>query len=269
MGFFLFAFLCMFLTLTFGIHALTQDDEVVIPQVISMAIPESDGEAEEIWLTITVDEIELESEFVSVGMNYAASSMVYTTYEIRTVEEILEDRIGDATIDIAGIQLISYSLPSKYYSNLDYSSFQPWMSYTTITNKSSQGYALCNSANAYTDANGFRRYKVSDDEFSINGQDDYIVALGTYYKEKGVIGNRYLVVTTEGMFTVRTGDEKDDRDTDQYNMFTTHDGKAGLIEWIVDSSKLDSQVKLTGNAVSCEDFEELHGEILYIYEIQD
>ena len=47
---------------------------------------------------------------------------------------------------------------------------------------------------AWTDEYGLRRYKVSEDQFTINGKDDYVIALGTYYKEKGTAGSRYIIV---------------------------------------------------------------------------
>ena len=48
------------------------------------------------------------------------------------------------------------------------------------------------------------------DQFTIDGQDDYMIALGTFYKEKGTAGNRYLIETTTGAYTAITGSEKAD-----------------------------------------------------------
>ena len=195
--------------------------------------------------------------------------VVQTLVDERSDIDVLNDSIGNDLIELSSSRLIKYHLPDMFYGdNLDYSSFQPFMDYRSITNTKSKGYAVCNSESAYTDEKGFRRYKLSTDELSVNG-DDYIVALGTFYKPEGVIGNRYLIVTTAGAFTVRTGDEKADNHTDQFNMFTIHgDNKAGIIEFIVDSNVLDEKVVSSGTATKCEDFKELQGEILYIYEIQ-
>lgn len=188
--------------------------------------------------------------------------------EQESVEEFLINKIGDKEIITEKAILTSYDLPDKYYPGIDYSSFQPWMSYKAITNKRSQAYAVCNSDKAYTDEYGLRRSKVTDDQFSVDGKDDYVIALGTYYKEKGVCGLRYLIVTSTGMYTAITGDEKADIHTDEMNMFSPHKGgkRAGLIEWIVDSN-LDKSMKLSGT-ITTGPIPELQGEILYIYSIE-
>lgn len=179
----------------------------------------------------------------------------------------LEDQLGNNTITINDDTLVRHDLPNKYYPGIDFSSFQPYMSYTRITNKQSDAYRVVNSENCYTDELGFRRYKTNDDQFTIDGQDDYVIALGTFYKQKGVVGNRYLIVTTNGMYTAITGDEKSDIHTDRMNMFTNHNGKAGIIEWIIDSSKLNAKTRRAGTAtVGGPDV--VQGEIIHIYEIK-
>ena len=101
-----------------------------------------------------------------------------------------------------------------------------------------------------------------------NNQDDYIIALGTFYKKKGLTGNRYLIVTTTGKYTATTGDEKSDMHTDKKHMFSKHGGKAGLIEWIVDlrSGKFPSIIKRYGS-VTKGPIMAMQGKILHIYEI--
>lgn len=174
----------------------------------------------------------------------------------------------DGNITIGDTTFVKMDLPNKYYKYIDFSSFQPYMPYDTITNKKSQAYQICYSEHAYTDADGMRRYEVTDDQFSIDGIDDYIVAMGTFYKTHGVAGERFLIETTEGSFTVITGDEKSDLHTDSKNMFTTHGGKAGIIEWIVDDSKIEEAVK-KGGTVTKGSLEFLKGEIINIYKIEE
>jgi hypothetical protein len=186
-------------------------------------------------------------------------------------EKIIKSNIGTDIINIDDTSLVRYDLPDVYYDDIDYSTFQPYMCYSSITNKTTQAWKVVHSGNAYTDSNGFRRYKIRDDQFSVNGEDDYVVALGTYYKEKGTCGSRYLVVTSTGMYTAITGDEKSDNHTDEMHMFTVHGGgkKAGLIEWIVDmdSNKVPLSIQRMGS-VTNGPIEELQGKILYIYKIQ-
>lgn len=167
------------------------------------------------------------------------------------------------------VNLIQCKLPSDYYENIDFSSFQPFMSYRKVTDVTSPSYKVCYNDNSYTDENGFRRYRVTFDQFSVDGQDDYVVALGTFYKEKGTAGSRFLIETTTGSYTVITGGEKADEDTDEMNMFSYHcDGTtAGIIEWIVDENKLHPDIKYAGT-VTRGPVEAMHGDIIAIYRIE-
>lgn len=181
---------------------------------------------------------------------------------------LLAENLGNPTIEIDGSVLRRYDLPDKYYPGIDFSSFQPYMGYKCITNKSSQAYKITRSEMAYNDEYGMRRYRTTPDQFTINGQDDYVIALGTFYKEKGTAGSRYLIVTSTGMYTAITGDEKSDAHTDPRHMFSTHqDGScAGIIEWIVDQENLESSMRRAGT-ITAGPIEPLKGEILHIYGI--
>lgn len=180
----------------------------------------------------------------------------------------------DSTINDTNItessSLVECALPSDYYNNINFSWFQPFMAYQKITDKTSPSYEICYSENAYTDENGFRRYKTNEHQFTVDGNDDYVVALGTYYKEKGTVGSRFLIETTTGSYTVITGGEKADEDTDELNMFSTHcDGDyAGMIEWIVDENTLHSDIKYAGT-VTYGPVESMHGDIIAIYRIDE
>lgn len=203
--------------------------------------------------------------------NYSVVSPTTTSKDINNdISDVAKVRtsLGEDSIETEFNTLIKHDLPSEYYSNLDFSSFQPYMGYQAITNKSTPAYDVVNNDNSYTDESGFRRHKTNSSQFTINGQDDYIIALGTFYKDKGLVGNRYLVVTSNGMYTATTGDEKADEHTDSLNMFTMHSNgtKAGIIEWIVDEQKLDPDIKRSGTITIGGPYK-LQGEILYIYEI--
>lgn len=166
---------------------------------------------------------------------------------------------------------IEFDLPSVYYGNIDFSSFQPYMDYRMITDTSSSSYEVCSSDLLYVDEEGLCRYEVADWQFSINGQDDYVIALGTFYKEKGKCGQRYLIETSNGCYTAIAGDEKADEHTDSLNMFVMHGADsdyAGLIEFLVNTDKLDSNIKTLGT-VTASSNEILQGEILGIYLIEE
>lgn len=181
---------------------------------------------------------------------------------------VLTTSLGNPSIEVDGTILTRYDLPDKYYPGIDFSSFQPYMGYKCITNKSSPAYKVTRSEYAYNDEYGMRRYQTTDDQFTIDGQDDYVIALGTFYKEKGTAGSRYLIVTTTGMYTAIAGDEKSDSHTDSRHMFSLHqDGScAGIIEWIVDQENLERTMKRAGT-ITAGPIVPLQGEILHIYGI--
>jgi hypothetical protein len=177
--------------------------------------------------------------------------------------------LGNKKIELQKGYLLKYDLPDKYYKKIDYSSFQPYMSYLSITNKKSSAYKIVRHNNAYTDEKGFRRYRLNDSDFKVNNSDDYIIALGHHFNEKGVAGVRYLVVTTEGMYTAVTGDVKSKIHTDPKNMFSQHGKKkAGMIEWVVDTKheNFNNDI-LKHGTVTKSDNKTLQGKILYVYKI--
>lgn len=176
--------------------------------------------------------------------------------------------IGDPIIKDDAI-LYEMKLPSEYY-NIDYSSFQPFEPYDAITNKNSPAYRFNRDERCYTDSDGFRRWKITEEQFSVDGIDDYVVALGTFYKTKDTVGERFLIVTDTGSFTIITGDEKADKDTNETNMFTIHKHGtcAGVIEYIVDLRYLNHDVKSNGTATAGPN-EAMHGNILHIYKIEE
>lgn len=184
-------------------------------------------------------------------------------------QDIMTNALGADLIETDLGNLTRYELPTIYYPGIDFSSFQPWMSYKVITNPGSAAYKVVTDERLYVDEYGLCRFETDPEtQFTIDGKDDYVIALGTYYKEKGTCGSRYLIVTSTGAYTAITGDEKSDAHTDEHHMFSLHsDGScAGIIEWLVDTPQLESMMKRMGS-VTYGPVEELHGEILYIYRI--
>lgn len=189
--------------------------------------------------------------------------------DIKEDTGLLDEFIGDDRIDIENFTLVRYELPQKYYPKMNHSYFQPFMSWKCITKKNSGSYQIVNSSKAYIDENGFRRYATDDNQFTIEGEDDFIIALGNFYKKRGEVGGRYLVVTSTGMYTAITGGEKSNWHTDNRNMFSihgSHNQYAGVIEWIVDPRALPEEIKQSGT-VTTGPIEELQGTLLYIYRI--
>jgi hypothetical protein len=122
------------------------------------------------------------------------------------------------------------------------SDFKAYMPYDAITDKSSAQWYYRN--NAWTDSNGLRRV-----------DDDYLVAMGTYYSES--VGERFRITLDSGdIFTVRIGDIKNPIHTDIYNMYTPVKDSSGnfysanVLEFLVDTDKLDSKAAKLGT-VSC------------------
>ena len=209
-----------------------------------------------------------------VSINYTEEEEIkpdYTNMEIGTNMQLVDSTMFAAAPEVEQNQpeFIEYDLPSVYYGDIDFSTFQPYMDYKMVTDTSSNSYEVCSSENLYIDENGLCRYALRDDQFSIDGKDDYVIALGTYYKEKGKTGQRYLIHTSKGYYTATVGDEKADEHTDEYHMFVRHgeNGQyAGMIEFLVDTDYLDSDIRAMGTVTACDD-PVLQGEILGISQI--
>jgi hypothetical protein len=129
--------------------------------------------------------------------------------------------------------------------NID-TDFKAYMDYRTITDRKAPQWRFRELA--YTDEYGFRRIV-----------DDYVVALGTYYASG--VGERFRITLDTGVsFTAITGDIKDNKHTDPYNMYTPlyHNGKSiggCVVEFLVDTNKLDKNAKLLGTASYFDAFE--------------
>lgn len=108
-----------------------------------------------------------------------------------------------------------------------------YMGYKAITNTKSKQYKLQRIEDVYTDEHGFRRYG-----------DYYFIALGTYYTKD--IGTIFSITLDNGTtFQAIVGDIKSDSHTDKHNQKHAIDGS--VIEFIVDSEKLNKEVKESGD----------------------
>jgi hypothetical protein len=117
------------------------------------------------------------------------------------------------------------------------SGFRSWMPYTAITQTSSLQYKVVRLATP--DSNGLLKI-----------DDKVVVALGTGWSLN--VGDTAKVVTEFGEFDIVVGDIKADCHTDSANKVTLHNGC--VVEFIVDQSTLDSQIKVSGNVASLDQY---------------
>ncbi len=124
--------------------------------------------------------------------------------------------------------------------NID-SSFKSYMDYRCITNTSSPQYRYI-SRWGWSDWDGFMR---CDAERDLGIESDYyLIAMGSYYGTE--IGTKYRITTDTGnVFYGVLADCKANCDTNITHQYSHNND---VIEFIVDSSCLDRNVKLFGSA---------------------
>lgn len=178
-----------------------------------------------------------------------------TTYVLKMIDDINTTKAE--TIEDISAESGSETIKSKMYNidnnytnimsvpNCD-TSFKTYMDYRTITDITSAQYML--QMEAYTDDMGLRKY-----------EDHYIVAMGTYYSDN--VGDTFkITLDNDTSFNVIIGDIKADCHTDSKNMYSPvydEDGNfvsANVIEFIVDTKKLDRSVKKLGTIEVYDDF---------------
>ena len=121
---------------------------------------------------------------------------------------------------------------------ISHNGMKTFMSYRAITDKTSNQYAL--QQIAYTDEMGFRKVN-----------ERYCVAIGTAFEAS--VGQVFDAELENGtIIKCVVGDIKDDKDTDNSNVFTS---QGCCLEFIVDIKKLDGTIKTMGDcSTKCEDW---------------
>ena len=138
------------------------------------------------------------------------------------------------------------------------SSFKSWMDYRAVTDKNSPQYKMIKRY-GWSDSQGFMRAS-GEIEYGIN-DDYYMVALGSYYGT--TIGTKYRITTDTGnVFYVVLTDCKADKHTDDMNQYVPKNNN--VVEFLIDSSKLNQAVKYHGTA---NVHSPLHGSIVSIEKI--
>ena len=195
-----------------------------------------------------------------------------TVDEETDVEDVLEARghaDGERRVRMLGSTLIPQCLPDAYYGEIDISSDWPFESMHQHWTAGSDSAIFMSQPDVYVDDLGFVRKPAPEDQFHLYGDnnDDYVVALGSFYKTKHTCGERWLVITTTGTFTITTGDEQADDDTEPHNMFIWgENGKAHFLEFMSDPKRLPSDVRISGSVTSAP-IDAFKGEIISMLRI--
>lgn len=140
-------------------------------------------------------------------------------------------------------------LPPKEDTN-----FKSFMSWKTITDKSTKQYKLQHDGHAWTDEYGLRRY-----------DDYYMIALGSYYAPE--VGRIFRIVLEDNTeFTAIVGDQKADKDTDKYHRYRKVGKNVNVIEFIVSASKLPQNVRESGNIsdLTMKDGKSFKAKVMYM-----
>lgn len=157
---------------------------------------------------------------------------------------ILKSNVYASALPNAGFttfinEIDTFDVPTKQnYLIIGHNGMKTFMSYTTITNTSSNQYEL--QQIAYTDEDGFRK---------INNR--YCVAIGTAFK--AFVGQIFDVELENGtIINCVVGDIKDTKDTDNTNVFTS---QGCCLEFIVDTRQLSGIIKTLGDCSSkCDEW---------------
>lgn len=121
---------------------------------------------------------------------------------------------------------------------MDCNGFKAYMDYRTITDKTSTQWQMQQAAT--TDENGLRVY-----------EGRYLIAIGTYYADS--CGKKLDVELDSGeVIPCIVGDIRQDIHTDELNQYTpVCDGKACIVEFIVDVQNIPKKARLMGDISYC------------------
>lgn len=165
-------------------------------------------------------------------------------------------KISSAVLSAVILSIGAFTDVSAYEKTLPLpdvdTDFKTYMDYRTITDKASLQYEL--QQQAYTDSLGIRRIG-----------NDVCVALGTGYAEG--CGERFEITLDSGnTFTAVVGDIKADCHTDSTNRYVElWEGSGDMVEFIVETEKLDKSVRLMG---SIGEYEKYSGNVISIVSLE-
>lgn len=160
----------------------------------------------------------------------------------------LENTTATSTI----ITTVSYTALEPMEIPLLPTYWKAYTDYRCLTNRSSTQFSL--QQNSWTDSQGIRRCG-----------DDVCIALGTFYTSG--VGERFMITLSSGYeFAAIIADVKADAHTDATNRYNRRpDGSASVIEFIVDTSVLNTQVRRSGTIGTYENYS---GDIVSIQKIE-
>lgn len=172
--------------------------------------------------------IEDDTEAASMPVSIANTNNTYQTEQLTALD-----------------YTVTYDLPNER------NDFFTYMDYRTITDKTTDQYAM--QQKAWTNSQGIRCV-----------ENDVCISLGSYFGTK--IGTRYEITLDTGYtFTAVLADCKADEHTDVTNCYKqVSDNKVNIIEFIVDTDRIDTNVKTSGNIGNYYNY---NGQIISIQKI--
>ena len=166
--------------------------------------------------------------------------IICTPFTVKANDNINNNELPTAGFTNFVNEINTFTYPTKInYVINGHNGMKTFMSYTTITDKTSNQYAL--QQKAYTDEMGFRKI-----------DDRYCVAIGTAFNAS--VGQIFDATLQNGtVIKCIVGDIKSDKDTDISNIFTS---QGCCLEFIVDTKKLDGIIKTLGDcSARCDEWD--------------
>ena len=218
---------------------LTSAIAVLIPQTISI-----------ISTNVQLKKLNQEIKTVQNSQTYIIDNISETYCDQKYIASEYEVNVNIKPINLYANNTYSSTRMSNKIagdsniSTSDYSvptcdtSFKAYMDYRCITDDTTKQWEI--QQNAWTDNDGFRRVN-----------NDYIVAMGTYYTKE--CGERFRITFDSGSeITVTVGDIKQDCHTDYLNRYTPVYDENGIfysgnvLEFIVDTNVLSEMSQVLG-----------------------
>lgn len=157
--------------------------------------------------------------------------IIFIPFTVKANDNLNNDELPTAGFTNFVNEINTFTFPTKInYLINGHNGIKTFMNYTTITDKTSNQYAL--QQKAYTDEIGFRKI-----------DNKYCVAIGTAFNAS--VGQIFDAELENGtIIKCIVGDIKDDKHTDETNVFTS---QGCCLEFIVDINQLDGTIKTLGD----------------------